>query len=54
MLADAKAGRFKTLIVRDYARLSRNHNLTRQIEQTLAQCGITILTPNAIPSISPF
>ncbi len=45
LLADAEAGQFDTIIVRDYASLSRDYRLTRQIEQTLIECEIAVLTP---------
>jgi DNA invertase Pin-like site-specific DNA recombinase len=48
LLADAKAGHFKTLIMRDYARLARDHALFQRIEQALSKNTLAILTPKTI------
>ena len=43
LLADAEAGHFKTLIIRDSARLARDLALFQRIEQLLSKNGVAVV-----------
>ena len=47
LLQDAQCGLFHTLIVRDYARLSRNMSQREQVVNQLKQLDIILLTPQS-------